>query len=100
MTESIRTTWQSQAGPHTRARATARITVQSSEAKPYDQTASPALLELHLSETSAGISTANRRCELYSSCATINPPRSPACNDSVENWADAGAPSHFEVQKW
>jgi len=31
--------------------------VQSSEAKPYDQTASPALLELHLSETSAEIST-------------------------------------------
>jgi hypothetical protein len=37
-----------------RARAEMTITVQSSEAKPYDQTASPALMELHLSETFTG----------------------------------------------
>jgi hypothetical protein len=37
-----------------RARAKAKITVQSSEAKPYDQTASPALVEIHLSETFTG----------------------------------------------
>jgi hypothetical protein len=37
-----------------RARAEAEITVQSSEAKPYDQTASPALMEIRLSETFSG----------------------------------------------
>jgi hypothetical protein len=39
--------------PRTRARAEAKITVQSSEAKPYDQT-SPALMEIRLSETFTG----------------------------------------------
>jgi hypothetical protein len=38
----------------TRARAEARITVRSSEAKPYDETASPALMEIRLTETFAG----------------------------------------------
>ena len=38
----------------TRARATAKITVQNSEAQPYDQTVSPALLEVRLTETFAG----------------------------------------------
>lgn len=38
----------------TRKRARARITVQSSEAKPYDQTSDPALTELHLTETFRG----------------------------------------------
>ncbi len=37
-----------------RTRARAKITVQNSEAKPYDQTASPALMEIHLSETFTG----------------------------------------------
>src|SRR5215471_15478258 len=45
---------QSGTGPHTRARAEANITVQSSEAKPYDQTASPALIEVRLNETFTG----------------------------------------------
>lgn len=40
--------------PRTRARARAKITVQSSEAMPYDQTASPALMEIRLSETFTG----------------------------------------------
>jgi Protein of unknown function (DUF3224) len=40
--------------PRTRARAEAKITVQSSEAKPYDQTTSPALKEIRLSETFTG----------------------------------------------
>jgi hypothetical protein len=44
----------SQTGPRTRARAKAKITVQSSEAKPFDQTASPALMEIRLSETFTG----------------------------------------------
>jgi hypothetical protein len=39
---------------HARTRAEARTIVHSSEAKPYDQTASPALMELHLSETFTG----------------------------------------------
>ena len=34
--------------------ARAKITVHSSEAKPYDQTASPALMELQLNETFTG----------------------------------------------
>ena len=37
-----------------RRRAVAKITVQSSEANPYDRTASPALLEIRLSETFTG----------------------------------------------
>jgi hypothetical protein len=37
-----------------RTRAEARITVHSSEAKPYDQTESPALVEVRLSETFTG----------------------------------------------
>ena len=37
-----------------RVRAKARITVQTSEATPYDQTASPALIEIRLSETFTG----------------------------------------------
>jgi hypothetical protein len=42
------------AGEKPRTRAQAKITVQSSEAKPYDQTASPALMEVRLSETFTG----------------------------------------------
>jgi hypothetical protein len=39
---------------HTRARAKAKITVQSSETKPYDQTASSVLTEIRLSEKFSG----------------------------------------------
>jgi len=39
---------------HKRTRATAKITVQSSEAKPYDQTTSPALTEIHIIEMFTG----------------------------------------------
>ena len=52
--ESIHAIGQSQTEPRTRTRAQAKITVQSSEAKPYDQTASPALMEIRLSETFTG----------------------------------------------
>jgi Protein of unknown function (DUF3224) len=45
---------QSQTVPRTRRRALAKVTVQSSEANPYDQTAKPALLEIRLSETFIG----------------------------------------------
>lgn len=38
----------------TRTRAMAKITVQGSGARPYDQSASPALLELQLTETFSG----------------------------------------------
>jgi hypothetical protein len=40
--------------PRTRARAEAKITVQSSEAKPYDQTTGPALVEIHINEVFDG----------------------------------------------
>ena len=52
--ESIHASEQSQKKARTRGRAEAKITVQSSEAKPYDQTASPALMEIRLSETFTG----------------------------------------------
>ena len=45
---------QSQAEPPPRTRAKAKITVQRSEASPYDQTASPALVEVRLTETFTG----------------------------------------------
>jgi len=42
------------AKPHSRSSAKAKITVESSEAQPYDQSAGPALLEMHLKETFRG----------------------------------------------
>lgn len=39
---------------HTRTNATAKVTVENSEAKPYDQTAGPALMEIRLSEKFTG----------------------------------------------
>src|SRR5436190_19722976 len=42
------------AKPSTRVRAEAKITVHNSEAKPYDQSASPALTEICLRETFIG----------------------------------------------
>jgi hydroxylaminobenzene mutase len=41
-------------GPRGRVRAVAKVTVQSSQAEPYDQTASPVLIEVRLSETFTG----------------------------------------------
>src|ERR1051326_3725217 len=40
--------------PRPRTRATAKITVQSSEAKPYDQSVSPALMEIRITEKFTG----------------------------------------------
>jgi hypothetical protein len=45
---------QSQPNTRTRTRAKAKITVQNSAARPYDQTASPALMEIRLNETFTG----------------------------------------------
>ena len=50
--DSVHPIGQSQARP--RARAKAKITVRSSEVEPYDQTVSPALVEVRLTETFAG----------------------------------------------
>lgn len=44
----------SQAKPRARIRAKAKITVHSSEAKPYDESVVPTLMEIHISETFAG----------------------------------------------
>jgi hypothetical protein len=52
--ESIQAIAQSQTEPRARAHAKAKITVQNSQAKPYDQTASPALMEIYLSEMFTG----------------------------------------------
>jgi Protein of unknown function (DUF3224) len=40
--------------PHARSHAEAKIAVHNSEAKPYDQTVSPAIVEIHLDETFTG----------------------------------------------
>jgi hypothetical protein len=40
--------------PHPHAHAESKISVHSSEAKPYDQTVSPALMEINISETFSG----------------------------------------------
>jgi len=45
---------QSQTGPHERRRAVAKVAVQTSEATPYDDTVSPALMEVRLMETFTG----------------------------------------------
>ncbi|MFL6415249.1 MAG: DUF3224 domain-containing protein [Bryobacteraceae bacterium] len=47
-------TAQSQTEARLRAHAKAKIIVQNSEAKPYDESASPALMEIRLSETFTG----------------------------------------------
>jgi Protein of unknown function (DUF3224) len=52
--ESNQAEGHSQMKSGTRTRAKAKITVQNSEAKPYDQTASPTLMEIRLSETFTG----------------------------------------------
>ena len=52
--ESLHATGHSRTEPRPRTRARATITVQNSEAKPYDQTVSPALLEIRLVETFSG----------------------------------------------
>jgi hypothetical protein len=52
--ESPHAIGQSQTEPRTRARAEAKISVQSSEAEPYDQTESPSLMEIRLTETFTG----------------------------------------------
>jgi hypothetical protein len=45
---------QSSAQHPARTLAKAKVTVQNSQAQPYDQTTSPALMELHLTETFSG----------------------------------------------
>jgi hypothetical protein len=52
--DSVHPMGQPQTQPPMRATAKAKITVHSSEADPYDQTASPALVEVRLTETFTG----------------------------------------------
>lgn len=52
--ESVRAAGQPQTQAPARRRAKAKIIVRSSEAKPYDQTASPALMEIRINETFTG----------------------------------------------
>ena len=59
ITIAFLSTWQAATAisgkePHTRTRAEADIVVQSSEAKPYDETVSPVLMEIHLTEKFTG----------------------------------------------
>jgi hypothetical protein len=72
--DSIHATAKSQAAPHTRTRATAKITVRNSDSKPYDQTASPALVELSPPKPSQETSMANHPSVPCRSYATITPP--------------------------
>jgi hypothetical protein len=52
--DAIHPSGRPRAEPSRRVRARAKITVQSSKAEPYDQTASPALIEVRLIETFVG----------------------------------------------
>ena len=52
--ESSRAAGQSQTEPGTRMHAQAKITVQSSQAKPYDQAQSPALMQITINEIFSG----------------------------------------------
>jgi hypothetical protein len=52
--ESIQRFEQSGTEPRTREHAEAKISVQSSEVKPYDHTVNPALMEIRLRETFTG----------------------------------------------
>jgi Protein of unknown function (DUF3224) len=52
--QSLHAGGQSQSESPARTRAKAKIAVKSSEAQPYDQTVSPALMEIHLDETFTG----------------------------------------------
>lgn len=52
--ESKMDTTQSQTPPRTVTRAVAKVAVQSSEAKPYDQAARPTLMEVRLNEIFTG----------------------------------------------
>jgi len=51
---SIQAAGKSPAMSHTRTRAEAKVTVQSSEARTYDRSVGPGLVEVHLSETFSG----------------------------------------------
>jgi len=52
--ESIHATGQSQTKPRRHSRAKTKITVQNSEVQPYDETVSPALMEIRISERFTG----------------------------------------------
>jgi uncharacterized protein DUF3224 len=52
--DSVHPIGRSQTQPPMRATAKAKITVRGSEVEPYDQSASPALVEVRLTETFAG----------------------------------------------
>jgi uncharacterized protein DUF3224 len=52
--DTVHTTAESQPKPHVRTTAKAKIVVRGSEAEPYDQTVSPELVELRLTETFIG----------------------------------------------
>src|SRR5262249_44616821 len=52
--ESMHAVGQSQREPRSRVHAVAKVTVQSSEAKSYDQTPHPALMEINITEAFTG----------------------------------------------
>jgi hypothetical protein len=82
-----------------RTRAKAKITVQSSEANPYDQTISPALIEVRLTETFTGDIEGESPVRALQVLREDRSASLSAYSDSVENFADARAPSCFKVQK-
>lgn len=54
--------------------ATAKIVVHNSEAKPYDESTGPALMEVHITETFTGDMDGESTSEHYRSDAPITPP--------------------------
>lgn len=85
---------------HISVRANTKVTIQSSEAKPYDKTASPALVEIYIDKTFSGdIDGEGNGARAWRSYAMINLPAWSACNASAESSADARALSCCKVQK-
>ncbi len=82
-----------------RARAVAKVTVQSHDSKPYDQSAGPVLMEINISETFTGDLGGEATVRALQVLRNDQSAASSACNDSAEDWADARAPSCFKVQK-
>jgi hypothetical protein len=97
--ESIREVALSQTEPPKRAHAKAKVTVQSSEAKPYDQTAGPALMEIRLNETFTGEIDGESPVRALQVLRNDSLPTWSACSDSAENCADARVRSCFKVRK-
>lgn len=81
------------------AHVEAKITVHSSEAKPYDQTASPALLEIDISERFSGGINGESTVRALQVQRNDKSAAWLAYNDFREQSMGVGAPSCFKVKR-